>query len=37
LDEMAGFKVALAPGNGGGDLEDCMWYPWIRDQVCFFL
>eukprot|EP01065_Artemidia_motanka_P036102 TRINITY_DN44000_c0_g1_i1.p2 TRINITY_DN44000_c0_g1~~TRINITY_DN44000_c0_g1_i1.p2 ORF type:complete len:192 (+),score=46.11 TRINITY_DN44000_c0_g1_i1:90-665(+) len=26
--------VVLAPGNGcDGTLEDCMWYPWIRDKL----
>ncbi|ELU07886.1 hypothetical protein CAPTEDRAFT_223996 [Capitella teleta] len=26
-------KVAIIPGNGGGDVEDCNWYPWVRDQL----
>eukprot|EP01062_Namystynia_karyoxenos_P079740 TRINITY_DN8468_c0_g1_i1.p2 TRINITY_DN8468_c0_g1~~TRINITY_DN8468_c0_g1_i1.p2 ORF type:complete len:216 (+),score=78.60 TRINITY_DN8468_c0_g1_i1:82-648(+) len=26
--------IVLAPGNGCGDsLADCMWYPWIRDEL----
>jgi hypothetical protein len=26
-------KVAIIPGNGGGDVEDCNWYGWVRDQL----
>ena len=24
-------KVILIPGNGCDSLDDCMWYPWLRD------
>eukprot|EP00914_Ancora_sagittata_P023204 GHVO01045951.1.p1 GENE.GHVO01045951.1~~GHVO01045951.1.p1 ORF type:complete len:217 (+),score=22.58 GHVO01045951.1:28-678(+) len=26
-------KVAIIPGNGGGDVEQSNWYPWVRDQL----
>ena len=26
-------KVAIIPGIGGGDVEDCNWYGWVRDQL----
>ncbi|GLC40605.1 hypothetical protein PLESTF_001016700 [Pleodorina starrii] len=25
--------VAIVPGNGAGDVEDCNWYGWLRDQL----
>ena len=26
-------RVAIIPGNGGGDVEDCNWYSWVRDRI----
>lgn len=26
-------KVAIIPGNGDGDVEECNWYKWVRNEV----
>jgi predicted alpha/beta hydrolase family esterase len=26
-------KVAVIPGNGAGDVQNCLWYGWLRDKL----
>ena len=26
-------KVFIIPGNGSGDVLNCMWYPWVQNQL----
>ena len=26
-------KVVIVPGNGGGDVDDCIWYASVRDSL----
>ena len=26
-------KVFIIPGNGSGDVLDCMWYPWVKNKL----
>jgi len=26
-------RIFIIPGNGAGDVTNCMWYPWLRDKV----
>lgn len=25
--------IAIIPGNGGGNVEDCNWYAWVKDAL----
>ena len=26
-------KVFIIPGNGSGDILNCMWYPWVKKKL----
>ena len=26
-------KVFIIPGNGSGDVLNCMWYPWVKKKL----
>lgn len=26
-------KVHIIPGNGAGDVQNCMWYPWVKNKL----
>ena len=26
-------KVFIIPGNGSGDVTNCMWYPWVQRKL----
>ena len=26
-------KVHIIPGNGTGDVQNCMWYPWVKNKL----
>ena len=30
-------RIFIIPGNGAGDVTNCMWYPWLRDKVLCLL
>jgi len=26
-------KIHIIPGNGAGDVQNCMWYPWVKNKL----